>query len=556
MNHIASKDLVIRSESIQRIYNFYKSNRFLVNRRYQRKLIWTLEEKKALIDSIIKNYPIPLILLSEMQSNVGSDMFELIDGMQRLNAIVAFIENEFEVDGKYFDLDTMVESKSAKDNGDIAQKEPKLERRSCEQIASYILPLSIFPYSSKNSIDELFIRINSYGRHLSRQELRSAGTLGEFANNVRLLSNQIRSDVSVKDTLLLNEMKKISITNSGLDYGIPIETIFWIKNNIITRDMVRESRDEEIVAEILAVMIYCCKDKNNVPPTSQSVLDEFYGLKDTPRTAEFNALIKTRDMDSLRQHFIRTYDELRRILTIAECTFAELVFSSPIQRMPRYFQIIFIALYCMIHVENKKVSSYPKLIESLKGIASHINITDGGNWSSDNRKTNINSVCGIISHAFIDNTNDPGKYNSVTEFESLLMQSRTEQSLFDFKQGFFALDGSNVFNEEILNKIVKTLTAMSNTSSSAVGYVCVGVCDKKDDADRIKRLFASTPQIYRDYYVTGIDHELKVLGLSEDTFFAANYSEGRKTTNSTRSYEQYMLEFKMHFISRQRSICV
>ncbi len=60
-----------------------------VNRKYQRKLVWSVKEKQSLIDSIIKKYPIPLILLAETDNN----KYEIIDGMQRLNAIFSFIDN-------------------------------------------------------------------------------------------------------------------------------------------------------------------------------------------------------------------------------------------------------------------------------------------------------------------------------------------------------------------------------------------------------------------------------------------------------------------------------
>lgn len=117
------RELSIRSEPVQRIYNFYCSNLFFVNRRYQRKLIWAIEEKQEFIDSIIKGYPVPIFLLAET-SHKGNKVFEIIDGMQRLNAIVSFVEGEFTYGGEYFDLETMVETKSVLDEGLISQKEP------------------------------------------------------------------------------------------------------------------------------------------------------------------------------------------------------------------------------------------------------------------------------------------------------------------------------------------------------------------------------------------------------------------------------------------------
>lgn len=95
------QELTVRSESIQRIYNYYLENTLIVNRKYQRKLVWSIEEKASFIDSIIKSYPVPLILLAESNDDSGR-IFEIIDGMQRINAVTAFVENEFAVNGAYF----------------------------------------------------------------------------------------------------------------------------------------------------------------------------------------------------------------------------------------------------------------------------------------------------------------------------------------------------------------------------------------------------------------------------------------------------------------------
>ena len=114
------RELSIRSESIQRIYNFYVNHLFYVNRRYQRKLVWTIEEKKAFIDSILQGFPVPIILLAESERE-KLPVFEIIDGMQRLNAITSFIEGEFDIEERYFDLETMVESKSRFDQDLLKQ---------------------------------------------------------------------------------------------------------------------------------------------------------------------------------------------------------------------------------------------------------------------------------------------------------------------------------------------------------------------------------------------------------------------------------------------------
>lgn len=55
--------------------------------------MWSEEENARLIDSILKGYPIPLILFAEITGSNGIIYYEVLDGMQRLNAIVGFLEN-------------------------------------------------------------------------------------------------------------------------------------------------------------------------------------------------------------------------------------------------------------------------------------------------------------------------------------------------------------------------------------------------------------------------------------------------------------------------------
>lgn len=136
---------------------------------------------------------------------------------------MSFIEKEYRVQEGYFDLNTMALTKDLFDNGIIQQKEPILSRSTCVRIASYLLPLSIFEFRNTESVDEVFRRINSGGRKLSRQELRAAGATGHFAQAVRRIAAKVRGDDSHSDILRLNDMKNISITNNRLQYGINVD---------------------------------------------------------------------------------------------------------------------------------------------------------------------------------------------------------------------------------------------------------------------------------------------------------------------------------------------
>ncbi|HFC9438880.1 TPA: DUF262 domain-containing protein, partial [Vibrio cholerae] len=68
--------------------------KFNLNPEYQRKSIWSDEQQSLLIDSILKNIPIPPIFLREHIDKQGKTSFEVIDGKQRLTSIFRFIDNE------------------------------------------------------------------------------------------------------------------------------------------------------------------------------------------------------------------------------------------------------------------------------------------------------------------------------------------------------------------------------------------------------------------------------------------------------------------------------
>ena len=99
------------------------------------------------------------------------------------------------------------------------------------------------------------------------------------------------------------------------------------------------------------------------------------------------------------------------------------------------------------------------------------------------------------------------------------MQSYTEQALYDFKQGFILLDGSNKFDESVFEKVFKTLAAMANHDKGAVGYVIVGVADDQKTADRIAALYKVTPVKYQRFLITGIEHEAALLPKKLDSYF-------------------------------------
>jgi hypothetical protein len=522
-----SSDLIIRGESVQRVFQFYRDDKYVVNRRYQRKLVWTVEEKEAFIDSLIRGYPVPLILLAETQFR-GQRRFEILDGMQRLNAVTSFVEGDFALNGSYFDLNTMAQTKLLMDEGALTQGTPLLSREQCVALANYQLPFSTYPAAEppdgNDRVDEIFRRINSYGKHLSRQEIRTVGATGNFAELVRQLSCRARGDVSASDLLLLSRMKEISISNKKLSYGLDVESIFWVSEGIVSRSDLRESKDEELVAEVLA-----CMAIGEAPGSHAKVLDDYFGYegdsgnkgKQSERYNDIESAVQKKTPEVLEREFLIVFEELRKLCAQSEARFNVLVAGSG-NPAPRYFQVVFLAMYELIIEKELVVADPAKLLAAFKGLNRNLDLGGGGSWwKAEKRQHSVKITKGLIQDHFRAKRGEDAALVAswVTQFENLLTQSFTEQSLYDFKQGLWSLDAAPKFDGDVLSKVVKTLTAMANSEPGSVGYVVIGVADSAQTAARVEAIHGVKLIAFNRFWVTGIEHESTTFGKGLDGYF-------------------------------------
>lgn len=530
-------ELVINGENIQRVYEWYVNGKFLVNRKYQRKLVWTIDEKQKFVDSITREYSVPLFLLASVNKD-NKIYYEIIDGMQRLDAVFSFIQGDVQLKDEfngYFDLETMALTKQLMDEGKLLQKQPVLPREICTKIANYPLPFSITNFDDKH-VEEIFRRINSNGRQLSHQDLRQAGAIGEFPDLVRKISSRIRRDYTNTDILELSHMRKISLSNFKLSYGIDLENVFWVKQGIITIKNMRESRDEELVAQILGYMI---KGKE-ISPTSHT-LNVIYGNKEDKHNLveEINSIITRLGSKNIEEVFIKVMDEIDKILSRANKTYANLLFKNEGKAKVRSFQVIFLVLYKFMQ-EDKSVSNYKELIIKLNNLGS-TELKDLGNndWNKEKREEKISAVTGIVRNCFKVIVETESIQNEwIEKLENILIQSSIEQQMFDFKIGLYNLVEEVQYNDKCLKKIVKTLTAMANTKPGEKGYVFLGIADNVNDSDLYKKIYFSESIQFNDFYITGIKHEATKSSVTLDNYWCKIREVINKEPidDSTKSY--------------------
>lgn len=127
-------------KAIQSLYSWYSEDKLHVNRRYQRKLVWTQEEKQKLVESVLRRYPVPAILLAERDEGG----YEIIDGLQRLHTIVSFIETTFPtLTGATFDVAQFPTAKSRLDEK-LFEFQPSEATLTAREVSTYLdYPLAI-----------------------------------------------------------------------------------------------------------------------------------------------------------------------------------------------------------------------------------------------------------------------------------------------------------------------------------------------------------------------------------------------------------------------------
>jgi hypothetical protein len=138
--------------------------------KYQRKSVWGTEQQSLLIDSILKNIPIPPVFLRESINKKGITSFEVIDGKQRLTSIFKFIDNN---------LSTADDDNDALHVPELAGlKMSDLEKDEFEDILGdfwgYPIPVEYVYTKDNNTVEKIFDRLNRSGEKLNGQELRNA----------------------------------------------------------------------------------------------------------------------------------------------------------------------------------------------------------------------------------------------------------------------------------------------------------------------------------------------------------------------------------------------
>lgn len=199
---------------------------------YQRRSVWSHRDRRYFLDTIFRGYPSPAIFLHKAVDASGRSIHEVVDGKQRLETILMFINNKIAIGTDFGDV--RLNGKKWKGITD-----PELRRL----LWDYVLPVEFIRSVEGTIVNEVFDRLNRNSRRLERQELRHAKYDGWLITYV-----ETETDAS-----------------------------FWSDVGVVTKLRSKRMKDVQSVSELLMIILH-----GKVSGFDQDALDELYADYDVP----------------------------------------------------------------------------------------------------------------------------------------------------------------------------------------------------------------------------------------------------------------------------------
>jgi len=155
--------------------DWHKEKRLELNPDFQRGSVWTPAARTFLIDTILRQLPIPKVYLrTKINVTTKKSIREVVDGQQRLRAILDFAEDKFALSKRASEF-------SGKKYSTLTEAEQEI-------FLSYPIAVDQLVNASTDDVLEVFARLNSYTVTLNGPEKRHASIVSrKYANKVERL---------------------------------------------------------------------------------------------------------------------------------------------------------------------------------------------------------------------------------------------------------------------------------------------------------------------------------------------------------------------------------
>ncbi|QUS60309.1 DUF262 domain-containing protein [Synechocystis sp. PCC 7339] len=225
--------------------SWQKEKTLVLSPKFQRRSVWSSGAKSYLIDTIVRNLPIPIIFLRDLPVDLDTlkAVREVVDGQQRLRTVLSFVVPSLLDDYNPKNDDFTVQKNH---NPEIAGKSfQNLDNEIKQTILDYEFSVHILsPRMDDREVIEIFRRMNSIYYKLNDQELRNSQYFGDFK------------------TLAYN------LATESLDY--------WRRWNVYDDDDIARMKEVKLTSEIIIMMI-----TKDLESSSKSKIDNFYKKYDS-----------------------------------------------------------------------------------------------------------------------------------------------------------------------------------------------------------------------------------------------------------------------------------
>ena len=304
---------------------------------------------------------------------------------------------------------------------------------------------------------------------------------------------------------------------SCVAHGLKAEDIFWTYQGILRPGDLRESDDEQVLADLSASILF-----EEPVEASGEFLNRLYSAQ-SEEAKEVNARLAAYGRDRLLHEIKTTFSAVRTTIEHVDpnrFAFRSTVYPKPTsnaQKSP--FFAVFMAFHSLIFREGMAPTDHDGIMKALNNLADRIQVGQKHIKTAD-RKENIDVVNGLIRRAFVRQDisvlcHGPGM---IFDFENSIRRSKTETPRYEFKQGILRLWGGREVDGGLLQSLVATFSAIANIGPDADGFVYLGIADKPEDAARVKALDGVEPIRFEHIEIVGIDREAKVLGVQIDKY--------------------------------------
>ena len=193
--------------------------------------IWSAEKKRLLIDTIINGFDIPKFYFNYFVEennilNPTNAIYAVIDGKQRLQVILDFLNDKFALDKEFVFYENPELDLRGLKFSELAQQHTSI----AAIIENYILDIVYIVTDEEDKLEELFLRLNG-GSALTNAEKRNA--IGGFLNR------KIREFVEHHDFFL----KKIRFKNPRYQYQDLLTRLLLIEDNNALLSLTNSSLD-------------------------------------------------------------------------------------------------------------------------------------------------------------------------------------------------------------------------------------------------------------------------------------------------------------------------